>query len=151
MKYWFTLRNLLLQAPLVLGMSLLTPPAKAELVLVTSIENPIQGLDKRDLRNLYKGRLTRVDSTPLKPLDAKPGSRAREAFLSEILDQNEYDYSGYWHVRRYTGQGTPPLQADSVEDLFSALLSQKTAIGYIWLEPGRELALPPGLKALKVK
>lgn len=149
MKYRPTLLRALLRALLGLGLTLSAAQVQAELVIVTSAASSVSELDVRQLRNLYKGRLSRLADRPIKPLDAKIGSADREAFLEQILGQNEYDYSGYWHVRRYTGQGTPPVQTESRDDLFNRLRSQPNSIGYVWIKSGEEL--PAGLKALQIK
>lgn len=149
MKYRSILLRTLSRAILGLGLTLSAAQVQAQLVIVTSVANTVSELDKRQLRNLYKGRLSRLADQAIKPVDAKIGSEDREAFLEQIMGQNEYDYSGYWHVRRYTGQGTPPVQAESREDLFSRLRSQPNSIGYVWIKSGE--ALPAGLKALQIK
>ena len=67
------------------------------------------------------------------------------------LDLNELDYTGYWHVRRYTGQGTPPTEVDTKEELFTTLKEQPGGIGYLWMPNGSKPKLPDGLKVIRVK
>ena len=64
---------------------------------------------------------------------------------------NELDYTGYWHVRRYSGQGTPPLEVASQGELFELLKKQPEGIGYLWVPPGSKLNLPEGLKVIKIR
>lgn len=125
--------------------------ASADVILVTAAKNPIDELDKREVQNLYKGRLTSVKGKPLKPLNAAPGSIERKEFLNQMMKLNELDYTGYWHVRRYSGQGTPPLEVASQDELFELLKKQPEGIGYLWVPPGAKLDLPEGLKVIKVR
>lgn len=125
--------------------------ASADVILVTAAKNPIDELDEREVQNLYKGRLTSVKGKPLKPLNAAPGSIERKEFLNQMMKLNELDYTGYWHVRRYSGQGTPPLEVASQDELFELLKKQPEGIGYLWVPPGAKLDLPEGLKVIKVR
>ena len=125
--------------------------ASADVILVTAAKNPIDELDEREVQNLYKGRLTSIKGKPLKPLNAAPGSIERKEFLNQMMKLNELDYTGYWHVRRYSGQGTPPLEVASQDELFELLKKQPEGIGYLWVPPGAKLDLPEGLKVIKVR
>lgn len=125
--------------------------ASADVILVTAAKNPIDELDEREVQNLYKGRLTSIKGKPLKPLNAVPGSIERKEFLNQMMKLNELDYTGYWHVRRYSGQGTPPLEVASQDELFELLKKQPEGIGYLWVPPGAKLDLPEGLKVIKVR
>ena len=125
--------------------------ASADVILVTAEKNPIDELDAREVQSLYKGRLTSIKGKPLKPLNAAPGSIERKEFLNQMMKLNELDYTGYWHVRRYSGQGTPPMEVASQDELFELLKKQPEGIGYLWVPPGAKLDLPDGVKVIKVR
>lgn len=123
--------------------------AFAQVVIVTSEKTRLSSLSYQQLRNIYKGRLTQVEQEVLYPINFPSGSKQREQFLRVVLQQNEFDYSGYWHVRRYSGQGTPPKEIKSFQELFEFLQEQKGAVVYINLDQLNEpLNLPDGLKML---
>lgn len=125
--------------------------ASADIILVTAAKNPIEELDAGEVKNLYKGRLTAINGNPLKPLNAQPGSIHRNKFLAEVLKLNELDYTGYWHVRRYSGQGTPPAEIANEKELFEILRQQPDRIGYLWVPAGTRVRLPEGLKIIRLK
>ncbi|MEQ9107973.1 MAG: hypothetical protein RLO04_10945 [Limnobacter sp.] len=125
--------------------------ASAEVVLVAASNNPIDELDTRQVQSLYKGRLTSVNGQQLTPLNAAPGSLERNEFLTSMMELDELDYTGYWHVRRYSGQGTPPKEFDSPAELFTILKKQPDGIGYLWIPSGTKPKLPEGLKIIKIK
>ena len=106
---------------------------------------------KTKLRSIYKGRLSQVNGQRLTPLNIAPGTTDRDEFLERIMNLNELDYTGYWHVRRYTGQGTPPAEVDSREELFATLKEQPDGIGYLWVPAGTKPKLPEGLKVIRLK
>ncbi|HEX4844004.1 MAG TPA: hypothetical protein VFV57_10055 [Limnobacter sp.] len=123
----------------------------AQVLVLVSDNSHISEIDLRELRSLYKGRLTRVKGKPVVPLNTAPGSVDREAFLSEIMNLNELDYTGYWHVRRYSGQGVPPAEVETRQALFERLKGNNGLIGYIWVEPGKKPDLPSGIKPIRVR
>ena len=125
--------------------------ASADVVLVAASNNPIDELDTRQVRSLYKGRLTSVNGKQLTPLNAAPGSIERNEFLSRMMELNELDYTGYWHVRRYSGQGTPPKEVENTAELFTILKQLPDGIGYLWAPSGTQPKLPEGLKIIKIK
>jgi hypothetical protein len=148
-RHPFSKTALLFSLLLLLGAS--GRAASADVILVTAAKNPIDELDTREVQSLYKGRLTSIKGKPLKPLNAAPGSIERKEFLNQMMKLNELDYTGYWHVRRYSGQGTPPLEVASQDELFDLLKKQPEGIGYLWVPPGAKLELPEGLKVIKVR
>jgi hypothetical protein len=148
-RHPFSKTALLFSLLLLLGAS--GRAASADVILVTAAKNPIDELDTREVQSLYKGRLTSIKGKPLKPLNAAPGSIERKEFLNQMMKLNELDYTGYWHVRRYSGQGTPPLEVASQDELFDLLKKQPEGIGYMWVPPGAKLELPEGLKVIKVR
>ena len=148
-RHPFSKTALLFSLLLLLGAS--GRAASADVILVTAAKNPIDELDTREVQSLYKGRLTSIKGKPLKPLNAAPGSIERKEFLNQMMKLNELDYTGYWHVRRYSGQGTPPLEVASQDELFDLLKKQPEGIGYLWVPPGGKLNLPDGVKVIKVR
>lgn len=125
--------------------------ASAEVYVVTSANHPVNEIAIRELRSIYKGRLSQVNGHRLKPLNAAPGTADRDEFLQRIMNLNELDYTGYWHVRRYTGQGTPPAEVENKEELFATLKEQPDGIGYLWMPPGTKPKLPEGVKVIRLK
>lgn len=125
--------------------------ASAEVYVVSSESHPVNEIAIRELRSIYKGRLSLVNGHRLTPLNAAPGTADREEFLQRIMNLNELDYTGYWHVRRYTGQGTPPAEVETKEALFETLKEQPDGIGYVWVPQGTKPKLPDGLKVIRLK
>lgn len=125
--------------------------ASAEVYVVSSATLPVNEIAIRELRSLYKGRLSQVNGHRLTPLNTAPGTTDRGHFLQRIMNLSELDYTGYWHVRRYSGQGTPPEEVPSTEELFNALRQRPDGIGYVWVPSGNKPKLPEGLKVIRVK
>ena len=143
--------KLLLSLCLLLVMGTNCRAASADVILVTAAQNPIDELDTRQVRSLYKGRLSSINGRTLKPVNAAPGSVDRTEFLKKMLDANELEYTGYWHVRRYSGQGTPPAEVNDQAELFERVIQEPDQVGYLWVPPGSKPKLPDGLKIIKIR
>lgn len=63
--------------------------ASAEVYVVTSANHPVNEIAIRELRSIYKGRLSQVNGHSLKPLNAAPGTTDRDEFLQRIMNLNE--------------------------------------------------------------
>lgn len=122
--------------------------AMADVYLVVSANSPLNKLELRQVRSIYKGRLTQIDGQRVVPLNAAPGSEDRVEFLHTVMDVSELDYTGYWHVRRYSGQGTPPSEVKDQADMFAQIQANPQHIGYVKVGPGSKTEIPPGLKLL---
>ncbi len=131
-----------------LGMS---NAAMAEVYVVVSADSPLSTLELREVRSIYKGRLTQVNGQRVVPLNAAPGSYDRIEFLNSVLQISELDYIGYWHVRRYSGQGTPPNEVKDKTEMFNQIKADPQRIGYLKVPPGAKPEVPAGLKLIPLK
>lgn len=95
------------------------------------------------LEKIYTGKLIQLGEVFVTPVNAEPGSRLRERFLQAYLKQDEGRYTGYWRVRRSIGQGKPPRELASAEDVIQFVNTTPGAIGYI-----DEKDLRPGVLVL---
>lgn len=95
------------------------------------------------LEKIYTGKLIQLGEVFVTPVNAEPGSRLRERFLLAYLKQDEGRYTGYWRVRRSIGQGKPPRELASAEDVIQFVNTTPGAIGYI-----DEKDLRPGVLVL---
>jgi hypothetical protein len=126
-------------------------PAAADMYVLSSTALPIDEIELKQLRSIYKGRLSQVNGHRLVPMNIASGTPDRDAFLQRVIGASELDYTGYWHVRRYTGQGTPPQEVDSHEALFAVLKQNPERIGYLWISDGSKLRLPEGIKTIRLR
>ena len=125
--------------------------AMAEVYVVVSADSALNELELREVRSIYKGRLTQINGQRVVPLNAAPGSHDRVEFLSSVLNVSELDYTGYWHVRRYSGQGTPPNEVKDQAEMFNQIKADPQRIGYLKVPPGAKPEVPAGLKLIPLK
>lgn len=143
------IRALVLSA--IVGMLGVANASVAEVVVVSASSMPVNEIELRELKSIYKGRLSQVQGYKVTPLNRSTGSPERNEFLSRLLNSTELEYTGYWHVRRYSGQGTPPEEVQTEEQLFAFLKQNPNRIGYLWIPSGSPRKLPEGIKLIKIK
>jgi ABC-type phosphate transport system substrate-binding protein len=88
-------------------------------------------IDLITVQRLYTGRAVEVGGLPVTVVNAAPGSRLRERFMSDVMKQEEGRYVAYWTVRKHVGKGTPPRELKSVDEIIEFVQSTPGAVGYI--------------------
>ena len=104
----------------------------------------VQSLDVETLEKIYTGRQIQLGTVYVTPVNADTGNSVRDRFLQAFLRQDEGKYTGYWRVRRSTGQGKPPREINKATDIIEFVRSTPGAIGYIGeddLRPGVNVLL----------
>lgn len=120
---------------LILFTALLVPwgaSASAEIVVIVSIDSPIQELSKGELINIFLGRSNYFDNgLRATPIDQSANSQAREQFYQSLLAWSPAKLKAHWSKVIFTGRGKPPRQVGNDEDVKAAVRSNQNAIGYI--------------------
>lgn len=102
-------------------------------------------VDRKAIAKIYTGKMQAVDGIAIVAVNAGQ-AHLRERFLQTFLNQDNEKYVAYWTVRRYTGQGAPPRELGSAEEMIAFVRSTPGAIGYV-----DEADLQPGVNVLARK
>ncbi len=103
-------------------------------------------IDLATAQRLYTGRAVEVGGSPVTVVNAAPGSKLRERFMSDVMKQEDNKYVAYWTVRKHVGKGTPPRELKSVEEIIEFVQSTPGAMGYIAasdVRPGMNIVMKP--------
>jgi ABC-type phosphate transport system substrate-binding protein len=103
-------------------------------------------IDLVTAQRLYTGRAVEVAGSPVTVVNAAPGSKLRERFMSDVMKQEDNKYVAYWTVRKHVGKGTPPRELKSVEEIIEFVQNTPGALGYIPasdLRPGLNVVMKP--------
>lgn len=98
------------------------------------IANPASGVDKMnrdEITSVFMGRSKRLPSgiTAL-PIDQSiAGDKAK--FYDELINKELSEVNSYWARLIFSGQGSPPRQADNVAEVLEIVSANKGAIGYV--------------------
>lgn len=113
-------------------LSLASCSAWAEVVVVVSIQNPIDSLTRSELSNLYLSNDRRFpNGQPATPVDQKESSPAYAAFYAEHLEQTPAQIKMHWSRLIFTGRGQPPRSLADNEAVADFVAENDTAIGYL--------------------
>jgi ABC-type phosphate transport system substrate-binding protein len=103
-------------------------------------------IDQVSVQRLYTGRSVEVAGVPVTVVNAAAGSRLRERFMADVMNQDDSRYVAYWTVRKHVGKGTPPRELKSAGEIIEFVQSTPGAMGYIAasdVRPGLNVVMKP--------
>ena len=82
------------------------------------------------------GRQKRLPSgTKALAVDQGSGAAAKADFYTRLVGKDLSEINSYWARLIFSGQGSPPMQAESADDVIEIVGNNKGAIGYV--DPGK--------------
>lgn len=106
--------------------------AQADLVVIANPQSGIEKLSKDEVINLYMGRNRKLSSgMNAMPLDLTAANTEKAKFYALLVNKNLPEINSYWARLMFSGQGSPPMQVESVDEVLDIVSSNKAAIGYI--------------------
>jgi hypothetical protein len=98
------------------------------LVVVVKAASPIERLSKKEVIDIYMGRFqTFPNGTPVAPIDFPAGSDEKKSFYKQLVGKDERKIKAYWSRLLFSGRATPPIQADSKQQVLEGLNDQALA------------------------
>jgi ABC-type phosphate transport system substrate-binding protein len=124
-------------------------PARSQaFVVVVHADNPVEGIDREALSNLFLKRSTKWPAGNLaEPVDQSTKSSAREAFSRSVLRKSVTAVRTYWQQQIFSGRDVPPREKASDAEVLDAVKATPNAVGYV----AASTALPAGVKILIVR
>lgn len=121
--------------------------AQKSIVMVTSAQNTTQTLAKHTLRAIYSMK-TNVwpDGKELVLVVLEDSAYLHKSFCLEVLGLLPVHLRRSWDRKIFSGRGTPPIVAQSPEEMIRILSNTEGAIGYI----SQDL-LDEGLSIVEIK
>lgn len=101
----------------------------ADIVVVVNPDSGVKSLSQDDAINIFMGRYKQLPSgiTAL-PVDLQ---QARAAFYQKLVGKTLAEINSYWARLVFSGQGSPPRQLTSAEEVIDAVSNNRGAIGYL--------------------
>ena len=100
-------------------------------VVVISKKSRIKKLSRREIRNLFLGRQTRIKGQRFYVINQARGSQIRKAFERKVLRMNSRKITDYWQRRILSGTGRPPVTFNSLSKVKRVLKTVPSAISYV--------------------
>ena len=104
----------------------------ADFVVIANPDSGIEKMSKDDVVNIYMGRYRKLPSgIKAMPIDLNTPISEKTKFYASMVNKELAEINSYWARLTFSGQGSPPRQADSVEQVMEIVSSNKGAIAYI--------------------
>ncbi|WP_143872625.1 hypothetical protein [Catenovulum sediminis] len=84
-------------------------------------------LTRQQVKQLYLGARLQVADIKLEPLVLPAGHRWRAVFNTRVVGLTESRINSYWAQMRFTGKRKPPLEVESIKQMFD-LVESKSGI-----------------------
>ncbi|RJF91877.1 hypothetical protein [Noviherbaspirillum saxi] len=106
--------------------------AAADYVIIVNPNSGVERLSKDEVISIFMGRQRKLTSgvTAL-PVDLAGPPAAKEQFYASLVGKKLSEVNSYWARVMFSGQGSPPRQAESEDEVVEIVASSKGAIGYI--------------------
>jgi ABC-type phosphate transport system substrate-binding protein len=102
------------------------------LVVIAHRDSGIKQLQRSELVNLYLGRTKKLLSgITAVPIDSSANSEQKKTFYEQLVNKSLPEIQAYWARLLFTGQATPPQQADSTAEVLEMVSHNQGAIAYI--------------------
>ena len=115
---------------------LLTGKAAAEtprqLVVVSSVDSPIQKITKEETRRAFMAIPTVISGIRLKPLRNESDPQLREVFLQKVIFMSKSKYEKRLVSQIFRSGGNRPSVFEDTAELIAELARSPEAITYMW-------------------
>ncbi|MFZ6814632.1 hypothetical protein ACO0K3_09195 [Undibacterium sp. Rencai35W] len=127
-----TLAILIRLSPFILAFTVCAHACAADFVVIANPNSGIEKMSKDDVINIYMGRYRKLASgISAQPLDLTNPVSEKSKFYSSMVNKELPEINSYWARLMFSGQGSPPRQVDSVEEIIDIVSNNKGAIAYI--------------------
>lgn len=103
--------------------------AQGEIVVIVNPTSGVEALTRDDAVNIFMGRYQKLPSgIAALPVDERG---VKSAFYRRLVGKALPEIQSYWARLVFSGQGSPPRQLDSADDVLDLVANNKGAIGYV--------------------
>ena len=105
--------------------------AATDLVIIVNPGSGVERLSREEVTAIFMGRTKKLPSgiTAL-PID-QIASGDKPKFYKELVNKELAEVNSYWARLIFSGQGSPPRQADNAAEVIEIVSGNKGAIGYV--------------------
>ena len=104
----------------------------SDFVVITHPQNGIEKMSKDEIINIYMGRNSRMpNGLSAIPIDVTYSTADKARFYMFMMEKELAEINSYWARLRFSGQGNPPKQLESVEDVLEFVSRNKGALAYL--------------------
>ncbi|MBI5559393.1 MAG: substrate-binding domain-containing protein [Deltaproteobacteria bacterium] len=105
--------------------------AAADFVVVVNKENPVETLDRSEVKNIFLGKKTFWPNGQVIDVILQDEGEVHQGFVLEILRKTPAQFQLYWKLALFSGTGIPPDQQPDSQAVKAAIAANPKMIGYI--------------------
>ena len=134
----------------VIALAIAAPPVAAQAGgyrVIVNAANPVTQLSRQDLSKMFLKKLRAWKGAgEVQPVDLGEDATARQAFSREVHRKDVRAVKAYWQQLIFTGQGAPPVEKGSDDEVIAFVARSPASIGYV----SAAATLGPGVKLVHV-
>lgn len=120
-----------------------------DFVVVVSRETPIEAVSLFQLRQIYLGKIKKIEGHSVRPINVRTGDPLRQVFETLVFPK-EFDLEEYWVVSKLRGGPDPPLAVRGWGLATAYIAKNPGLLGYIPTEK-RDQIEALGLKEIHIE
>jgi ABC-type phosphate transport system substrate-binding protein len=102
----------------------------ADLKVIVHANTTLSKLTKAELRDLYMGRLNKIDGQKMKVIILKEGE-AKEQLLNNVVNMSKEQFKRHWMRMIFTGKSKALEEVDSEEEMLTFITNNPNSIGIL--------------------
>lgn len=103
-----------------------------DLVIVVNPASGVERLNREEVLNLFMGRSRKLPSgVAALPIDQAGTAPDRIRFYRALTGRELPEINAYWARLLFSGQASPPRQAQDAEEMLELVRTNRGAIGYV--------------------
>jgi ABC-type phosphate transport system substrate-binding protein len=112
--------------------------AWADMVIIVHQNVPETTITEKTLQEIFLGkRVQWKDNSTIHPVTVRE-AKLHKAFLKQYVNKSIAKWNAHWKRMVFTGNGTPPKQFTTQQELLEYVAKTAGAIGYVDAEPSIE-------------
>jgi ABC-type phosphate transport system substrate-binding protein len=105
--------------------------AWADTIVIAHSNIPETTITTKELQEIFLGkRVQWQDNTAIHPVTIRD-RKLHETFLKQYIQKSPAKWNAHWKRMVFTGNGTPPRQFDTQQELLDYVANTAGAIGYV--------------------
>ena len=106
--------------------------AEGSVVVIANRKVPVEKIDASQATQYFLKQDTRwPDGTQVQPVDLREDSALRKDFYLKVTGRSRGQLRAFWARQAFTGQGFPPKELATTEEVLRFIEATPGAIGYV--------------------
>ncbi|MDQ5911063.1 MAG: hypothetical protein QG599_3160 [Pseudomonadota bacterium] len=108
------------------------PAETCDLVVIVNPQSGVEQLTKAEVINIFLGRQKKLPSGKAAlAVDLNSANAEKQQFYAQLVSKELAEINSYWARLIFSGQGSPPRQAEATDEVLDIVENNIGAIGYV--------------------